>query len=132
LSAVLVCGVATAQPQGKAKDKHAPGKKLSDLDGKDDKPGRARWEWTLGEGKGKNAEKGTFRGYLSGEIFHGQKQIGTYTVEGKKRVKAEFTEGPLKGTADLRVTQAKPATFAGDLVRPDGKKEKLVLVIIND
>jgi hypothetical protein len=128
--AVAASGLALAEPQGRPKER--PKGKLSDLDGKDDKPGRARWEWTLGGGKGKKAEKGTFRGYLSGEIYHSEKQIGTYTIESKKRVKADFKEGPLKGTAELHVTRAKPATFEGELVRHNGKKEKLVLVIIDD
>ena len=130
LAALVSSGLALAEPQQKSKDR--PKGKLSDRDGHDDKPGRARWEWTLESAKGKKAEKGTFRAYLTGEILHGDKPIGTYTIESKKRVKADFTGGPLKGTADLHVTKAKPATFEGELVRQNGKKEKLILVILDD
>jgi hypothetical protein len=125
--AALLAGAALAGPQGK--DKKGSGKGV-DANKKNDKPGRARWEWTLGEGK--KAEKGTFRGYHSGEIFHAERQIGTYTMEGKKAVKAEFTAGRLKGTAHLQLLQAKPAVYVGDLVRPDGQKEKLYIKVLWD
>jgi hypothetical protein len=128
LLAVMGYATALSAPQDKG------GKRKGDLDGVNDMPERARWEWTLFNKKGKAVETGTFMGYRSGEIKVGkqQKPIGTYTVPGKKQVKATFTTGKLEGTAELRLTKPKPVTFEGDLVRKDGSKQKLVVEIIND
>src|SRR5262245_22287180 len=87
LSAALLGGLATANPQGKG-DKKGPDKKGSggtskyDPDRKDDRKG-ARWEWILFDPKDKEAERGTFHADRV-HVFHGEKQIGTYVVTDNK------------------------------------------------
>ena len=89
-------------------------KKKGDKDGKDDKPGAARWEWKILDDKGKSVQTGTFK------------------IEGRKKVTATFTKGPMKGEVALVLSERKPVAYRGDLVRPDGTKSPVELVIIND
>jgi hypothetical protein len=94
--------------------------------------GRARWEWTLGDGKGKD-NRGTFMGYQDGTIKNGEKQvqIGTWKAVGQDTLEVHFTMGDLKGHVTLKRTKATVPTFRGELKRA-GKDDVLVVRIIND
>src|SRR5437868_6506595 len=114
-SAVPVCGAAAAD-----KDK-----------GKDELPGAARWEWKLYH-KGDEVDAGTFIGTTTGEMKKGKDVIGSWSAPAKDKVKVKFTEGPLKGKAELTQTKAEPPTFEGELEREDGGTRKLVVKLLKD
>lgn len=133
LSALLILGVATAQDKGKDKNKDKTGKSKVDPDGKDDKKGRARWEWILSDTKGKELARGTIDADVQGTVYHGKSTIGSFTQSGgNSQLKVKFSEGRLKGTAELRLTVKKPATYEGELSRADGARERLFFVIVDD
>jgi hypothetical protein len=123
--AALLLGGAALSQQGKGK------KPKFDTDGKNDLKGRARWQWVLDDGKGDN-ERGTFMAFVTGEVSHNKNKIGSWTKTGNNEMKVTFTEGPLQGIAELTLTQPRPAVFRGELVRKDGKKQRLVVTILND
>ena len=122
----LAGAMALAAPGGKG------GKSKGDVDGENDHPNKAKWVWKLFNAKGKEADRGTFVGHRSGEIFHAKKKIGSFKVPGKGQVKATFTEGKLSGKVEMRLTKAKPRTYEGELERKGGDKVKLVVELIED
>jgi len=112
LVALLACG--SAQPQEHLK-------------------GKARWEWVVTDSKGKET-KGTFMGYVTGEVKHGKEQqlVGHWKAVGGDRVQATFDKGPLTGTIDVKQTKAKIPTYVGEYVPKDGTKEKIVIELYKD
>jgi len=101
------------------------------LRGDDILKGRARWEWTLTNAKGKQ-ERGKYMGYVDGRLMHADRPIGTWKSLSPTEVHVVFTSGPLEGTVDLRITRQAPLTCEGDLVRKGGAKERMVVVLLKD
>ena len=120
-SAVPVCGTASAEARDNPKDK---GNQL---------PGRARWEWKLFNAKGNEVDAGTFTGTVTGEVKKGDKVIGSWTAPAIDKVSVTFTDGPLKGKAELTQTKADPPTFEGEPTLADKEgKHKLVIKLVVD
>jgi hypothetical protein len=120
----LCLALASALPAG--------GAAAADKDkGKDELPGAARWEWKLYNGKGDEVDAGTFIGTVTGEVKKGKDVIGAWTAPAKDKVNVTFTEGPLKGKAELSQTKADPPTFEGDLEK-NGAKHKFVVKLLKD
>lgn len=109
-------------------------KKKGDADGKNDRQGVARWEWKVLNEKGETVHTGTFTGHVNGQITFGKNQqpIGTFKSTGPKTIAAAVTKGQLQGDLTLEMTERKPLTYKGDLVRSDKTRAKVVVVIIND
>jgi hypothetical protein len=110
-----------------------PKRKKGDADGRNDRLGKARWEWKILDKAGKSTEVGTFTGYLDGSLKHGRKQerVGSFKY-GHNKVSATFTRGPLQGELNLVMTIRKPVTYRGELVRADKTSSTVEVVIIND
>jgi len=135
-----LCALLAATPALSQKDKkdkkvdRTPGKELKEGDNRKD---RARWEWKVGD------QHGTFQGHKDGKVTYGKKmsdkwhQIGSWKTLAPTELTVTFTEGPLKGKADLKKVPAKdpksklPA-FEGQLVRAGGKKETLYVELLDD
>lgn len=99
---------------------------------------RARWEWSLPQGKGKE-NSGTFTGWLSGGLTVGRGEtekdrthIGQWSSPAANEVHLKINTGPLAGITHAKLTKPQPPTFEGELQHKSGKKEKIVLQLFKD
>ena len=103
--------------------------------------GRARWEWSLPNGK---KESHTFTGWLSGGLTVGgepgsaedkRPKLGTWKALGSGEFELNITkkDHPLHGTIKIKQTHPDPKpVFEGVLQHKDGKKEKVVFKLDKD
>lgn len=131
---LLLCLPSTSESGGgKAKSKDKTGNTPTEkpyVQGEDHLKDKARWNWTLLD-NGKEADKGTFMGYVDGKIKHGttQEDVGTWKSTAKGTVSVNFTWPRLKGAWEFKMVKAEPPTYDGKM---KGAAKKLVLEIRND
>lgn len=101
--------------------------------GQDVLKGRARWEWVVTNSNGKQT-RGTFMGYVNGEIKHGKKQelVGSWKAVGADRIEATFDKGPLTGLVSVKRSRGTVPTYVGELTPKNGSKKKIVIELYKD
>jgi hypothetical protein len=97
--------------------------------------GHARWEWSLPDSTDrKQMRSGTFMGYVGGDLTHGipPKSVGSWSSPAENEVQAIVKKGPLVGTIRVKLTKLQPPTFEGEIEHANGKKERIVILLLKD